>query len=225
MPDTRNTAFDNASPDYASLDIGQWAWEFLRRNAEYQTDYHEFISTWQALEADYGAPPQRDFPRWKADPRATRPAWNPQQTTGAACVAEAEERQMIECWMGAKWGFYQFPQNPQTPAWALETPIQWRPAPGLRMDRAPASGTELALTFDLSYPLPAQLEAAKQKLVSQLAGLRRQGQTLPHSASNQAARWLKYLHALDAQAGPGLAEAQAMSRSGYRDILRLQQET
>lgn len=48
----------------------QWAWEFLRRNPDYQADFRRFIALWQALEADYGAPPNRDFQRWKRDPRA-----------------------------------------------------------------------------------------------------------------------------------------------------------
>src|SRR3569833_2215037 len=51
----------------------QWAWEFLRRNPDYRADYRRFITLWHALEADYGAPPNRDFSRWKQDPRAYGP--------------------------------------------------------------------------------------------------------------------------------------------------------
>lgn len=217
MQDTRD-----ANPDYANLDIGQWAWEFLRRNPEYQSDYREFIAIWQALEADYGTPPHRDFQRWQRDPRATRSAFSPEQVTGAVCTTDDEDRQLIECWMGAKWGFYQFPQNPDLAAWELDAPVHWRPAPGLRLDRAPAYSTEVALTFDLTLPLPAQLDAAKQKLVSHQAALRRQGLAVPRTLKNQTADWLELLHALNENSPPRLSEAMEMTRTGYREILRLQ---
>ena len=204
------------------LDIGQWAWEFLRRNPAYQTDYNAFIATWQALEADYGAPPSRDFPRWKTDPRATRPAWDPSLSTGAACAADDEDKQLIECWMGAKWGFYQFPQDPALPAWQLEAPINWRPAPGYRLDRTATTDTEIQLTFDLALPLPAQIEAAKSFLISSQAALKRRGQAVPHSLQNRRAYWAELLKAWDSQSGGLLDEARAMVECGYREILRLQ---
>ncbi|MEW6133412.1 MAG: DUF6499 domain-containing protein [Pseudomonadota bacterium] len=204
------------------LNLGQWAWEFLRRNPAYQSDYREFIMAWRALEAAYGAPPNRDFQRWKNDPRATRPAWDSSLSTGAACVTDDEDRQLIECWMGAKWGFYQFPQDPALPAWQLESPIHWRPAPGYRFNRTPASANDIRLTFDLSLPLPAQLEAAKVWLIGSLAALRRQGLAVPHSLQNRRGHWAELLNAWDSQSGELLDEARAMVEGGYREILRLQ---
>lgn len=204
------------------LDIGQWAWEFLRRDPAYQTDYNEFIATWQALEADYGTPPNRDFPRWKTDPRASRPAWDPEQTSGAACTTDDEDKQLIECWMGSKWGFYQFPQDPALPAWQLDAPINWRPAPGYRLDRAATTDTEIQLSFDLALPLPAQIEAAKSFLISSQAALKRRGQSVPHSLQNRRAHWAELLKAWDSQSGGLLDEARAMVEGGYREILRLQ---
>ena len=208
-----------------TLDIGQWAWEFLRRNPAYQADYREFITTWLALEADYGAPPKRDFQRWKHDPRASRPAWDPSLSTGAACVADEEDKQLIECWMGAKWGFYQFPQDPALPAWELEAPINWRPAPGFRFERPAESASDIPLSFDLSLPLPAQLEAARQYLVSRQAALRRQGQPAPRTLDNQREHWKSLLAALDAGAGELLDEARLMTNRGYREILYLLPKT
>lgn len=209
----------------AHLDIGQWAWEFLRRNPAYQTDYREFITAWRALEADYGAPPGRDFQRWKNDPRAVRPAWDPSLGTGAACVTDEEDKQLIECWMGAKWGFYQFPQDPALAAWKLEAPINWRPAPGLRFCRPATSASEIRLTFDLALPLPVQLEAARACLVSSQAALKRQGQAIPHSLENRRAHWAELLQAWDAQSGAPLEEARRMVEGGYREILRLRPKT
>lgn len=204
------------------LDIGQWAWEFLRRNPDYQADYRDFIATWQALEAEYGAPPNRDFFNWKNDPRASRPAWDPEQMTGAACTTDDEDRQLIECWMGTKWGFYQFPQNPALPAWELESPVNWRPAPGFRFDRPVESGTDAQLVLDLTLPLPAQLEAAKQWLIGRQAALKKQGLAAPRTLQNQRDHWARLLNALDTNSGELLEEAREMTRSGYREILHLQ---
>jgi hypothetical protein len=63
-----------------------------------------FIAIWRALEADYGAPPHRDFSRWKLDPRAYGPLPGAAPTastkpTGELCVVD-DERVLLECWMG-----------------------------------------------------------------------------------------------------------------------------
>ena len=207
----------------ARLDIGQWAWEFLRRNPEYLADYREFIAVWQALEQDYGAAPERDFFHWKQDPRASRPAWDPSRSTGAVCATDDEEQQLIECWMGTKWGFYQFPQDPARPALELAKPINWRPPPLFDLHSEEQSPYRQHLNFDLSLPLPAQLEAARQWLVGEQIKLRRQGQPAPRSLENQRSRWAELIEVLD-QADSSharWAEAAHMIQQGYRDILHL----
>lgn len=225
----------NADADarYTTLTRDQWAWEFLRRNPEYQSDYTHFITIWQALEADYGAPPHRDFAHWKLDPRAYGPLDGSTSdvmgnATGGLCLGE-NDRVLIECWIGAKWGFHKFPLDP-----GLDTPptpdqLSWRPPP------APASLPadnvyRLDIAFDLSLPLPPQLEAAKFRLISRSTELRRSGYPAPLSVVNQRARWTLMLRLLDAGTAKGnmkpeeavlLREAQAMVQGGYRDILRL----
>lgn len=207
----------------------QWAWEFLRRNPDYQRDYHAFITIWRALEADYGAPPQRDFSSWKQDPRAYGPLPGDVELAapgGELCTVD-DDRVLLECWMGAKWGFHKFPLAPDRIAPAHDD-LSWRPPP---QPTAPVDALyRLDLTFDLSLPLPPQLEAAKFRLVSRAAELRRQGLAAPKTVANQRARWTQMLRLLDAEAA-GLSvekgdaellrEAQAMVHGGYLDILRL----
>jgi hypothetical protein len=207
----------------AQLDIGQWAWEFLRRNPEYQTDYREFIAIWQALEADYGVPPARDFFRWQQDPRASRAAWDPSFSTGAVCATDDEDRQLIECWMGAKWGFYQFPQDPVRPAWELTAPINWRPPPAFDFRSEQQSPYRQQLIFDLSLPLQAQLEAARQWLFGEQIKLRRQDQPAPKTLENQRSRWAELIEVLERADSrhPLWTEAAHMMQQGYREILRL----
>jgi len=222
-----------AADAYAHCDAltrDQWAWEFLRRNPDYRADYRRFIALWQALEADYGVPPQRDFQRWKQDPRAYGPLPGDAELaapSGELCVVD-DDRVLLECWMGAKWGYYKFPLDPERGTPPGPDELSWRPPP------APASRPaddvyRLDIPFDLSLPLPPQLEAAKFRLVGRAAELRRQGLAAPMTVDNQRARWTRMLQLLDAAAAgetvaehdaPLLRDAQAMVHGGYLEILR-----
>jgi len=82
----------------------------------------------------------------------------------------------------------------------------------------------------LSLPLPPQLEAAKFRLISRAAELRRAGLPAPLSVDSQRAHWTRMLRLLDAAASGEaldeqdaglLREAQAMMLGGYLEILRL----
>ncbi len=221
----------DAYAHFSALTRDQWAWEFLRRNPDYRSDYRRFIAVWQALEADYGAPPRRDFQRWKQDPRAYGPLPGDADLaapTGELCVVD-DDRVLLECWMGAKWGYYKFPLDPERTAPPGSDELSWRPPPAPVL-RPPDDAYRLDIAFDLSLPLPAQLEAAKFRLVGRAAELRRQGLPAPMTVDNQRARWARMLQLLDAAAtgepvekhdAPLLREAQAMVQGGYLDILRM----
>lgn len=216
-----------------TLTRDQWVWEFLRRNPDYQSDYKQFITLWRALEADYGTPPNRDFSRWKQDPRAYGPLDHDAPETldnvsGDLCVGE-DDRVFIECWMGAKWGFHKFPLDPECAAPPGPAELSWRPPPAAE-SRPEDDAFRLDIPFDVSLPLPPQLEAAKFRLISRAAELRRAGQATPMTVANQRARWAQMLRLLDAKAAGQskeeqdaelLREAEAMLQSRYREILRL----
>lgn len=214
----------------ARLSRDQWAWEFLRRNPDYQSDYRRFITLWRALEADYGAPPQRDFARWKQDPRAYGPLPGDAELAapaGELCTVD-DDRVLLECWMGAKWGFYKFPLDPERIAPGPDE-LSWRPPPAAEPHLA-VDTYRLDIPFDLSLPLPPQLEAAKFRLISRAAELRRKGFAAPMTVADQRSRWTHLLCLLDAEVAgekpaetdaPLLHEAKAMTRGGYLGILRL----
>lgn len=218
---------------YATLTRDQWAWEFLRHNPQYQADYRQFITLWRALEADYGAPPHRDFARWKQDPRAYGPLDNAasdtlDHATGDLCIGE-DERVFIECWIGAKWGFHKFPLDPTRATTPDAAELSWRPPPAPEL-RTIDDAYRLDIPFDVSLPLPPQLEAAKFRLVSRASELRRNGLAAPMTVANQRARWTKMIQLLDAEAAGEwidqrnsvlLHAAHAMRNGGYREILRL----
>ncbi|MBU2478761.1 MAG: hypothetical protein KKA36_06690 [Gammaproteobacteria bacterium] len=195
------------APNYSytnTLNAAQWAWEFLRRNAEYQSDYRQFMQTWLALEADYGAPPERDFQAWKADPRAYL-------KVAGDCAADDcsvdQDKVLIECALGAKWGFYQFPRDPALSALEFESPPAWREIQqearlisAADLDYLGGDPHRVALGFDLDMPLKEQLERARLYLGRAYAGARRDKSFRPRSVAQYRAQWCLYLRILDAEA-------------------------
>jgi hypothetical protein len=228
--------------DYAfttELDAAGWAWQFLRRCPEYRDDYARFILTWRALEADYGTPPHRDYFKWKQDPRAWRAQAEIPACSAEACPGE-DDRVLIECWMGAKWGFRKFPVDP-----AVDFPgeLAWR-EPEIKVEKASAAEVasmppeRVALAFDLALPLEAQLEAARRKLALLRHAQARSGKLPPLALRSGSPIWQSWLRILDGlDAGAPLAEigsrldladpetavssARAMSAGGYRRLLML----
>ncbi len=231
--------------DYAfceQLDLAAWAWQFLRREPAYRADYAWFIALWRQLEAKYGAPPQRDFFKWKQDARAWRAESELAGCGPEICPGE-NDQVLIECWMGAKWGFRKFPLDPDID---LPDDLAWREfLVDVTVIDADSAATlrqkpeMLALNFDLALPLPAQLDAAKRHLIA-ARQLRAQAGSLPPRSLREGApiwrHWLRILDALEAGAKldsigetltlhapeQEIASALAMRGGDYRRILLLE---
>lgn len=218
-----------------------WAWEFLRRNPRYRQEWRAFSQIWQVLEVAYGKPPNRDFPRWQQDPRAYVLATD---QAGDDCRVD-QDRVLIECALGERWGFYQFPQDPALTAPELNGEIRWRERP-LEVHRVAAGddpfiGTDterLALGFDLRLPLREQLDRAKRHLQMLQRRAVRDGTLRMHTVENLRADWLLGLRCLDAERVDAdantvagqlmggdrdaharcLHQAQRLRDGGYRDL-------
>ncbi len=235
--DWRNAADYSFDPPLRPV---EWAWQFLRRNPEYAADYARFIATWRALEADYGAPPARDFFRWRQDPRAWRAESEMVGCSAEICPGEGD-RVLIECWMGAKWDLAKFPLDPALvrPTPGLE--LDWRAQPveveavGGPEDLASLGEEKMALVFDLSLPLAPQLDAARVRLVARARALEKAGR-ITRQVAAAAPTWTRWLRLLDGTAAgaaeatlaqvlkiedvaTALRQARAMCASGYRRIL------
>ncbi len=214
-PDQSSLWRDPQSYAYTeTLTAPLWAWEFLRRNPVYQQERAAFWRTWQALEADYGTPPQRDYLRWKQDPRAYVQATD---AAGDGCRID-QDKVLIECALGERWGFYQFPQDPALRADELVGGITWREPPR-EVHRVIDGGDpfigagdgRLALGFDLRLPLREQLERAKRHLqMLQRRGVR-EGSLRMHTVKSLRGEWLLALRCLDAQAAGADAQSVAVS--------------
>ena len=219
-----------------NLTSAQWAWEFLRRNPEYRRQWQEFWETWQALEADHGRPPDRDFCAWKNDPRAWVPA---EECPEGDCRIDGD-KVLIECALGARWGFHKFPPDPADDDPVGAGRLSWRdvqasvPVVTSKDDGVLDRPQILALAFDLSLPLRPQLEQARRQLSSELALRRRRGEVTPQRVSRLRDHWTLLLRLLDAEAageltafaeeqGPSWralqAEAHALRDGGYRRLL------
>lgn len=237
MPDWRQA---EAYAYTGTLDAAQWAWEFLRRNPGYRSEYRQFIQIWRALEAEYGAPPNRDFPAWKADPRAYVRAG--EADGGEGCRVD-QDKVLIECALGDKWGFFKFPKDPALAADRLEEPLLWRTRetelPLLGIQDTGYLGSDparVALGFDLGLPLAEQIERAKLKLAALRNGRRRAGMVVVRTVASLRDDWVRYLRLLDAGAAgvpdaesvaalaaslADCVEARRLRDGGYRDLAKL----
>lgn len=240
-----NTRRDWRDPaDYAftgRLTGAQWAWEFLRRNPAYQREWAGFWSVWQALEEEYGRPPNRDFCAWKRDPRA----WVHVTDENAADCRVDEDKVLIECALGARWGFHKFPPDPADDDPVGGDRLTWRETHQRVVPLGPADtdwlGTDpakVALGFDLRRDLRGQLERAKQRLQAEQHLRVRAGAVERLTIAGRAGHWQRLLRLLDAEAaGAGideirhqlgvaepqdlLAEARRLRDGGYRELAEL----
>jgi len=193
----------------ADLSAAQWAWEFLRRNPRYRAEWTEFITTWRALEAAYGKPGDRDLAAWQQDPRAWVPA---AACRNSDCRVDGD-KVLIECAMGARWGFYKFPPDPGDDDPVGGGRLVWREqiVDVELLDELPATiqdSDHLALVrFDLGLPLAQQLAAAKRRLQMEQRRRVRAGQVLAPRLDAQREHLCHKLRLLDAQqAGAGTGE-------------------
>ncbi|WJW75169.1 DUF6499 domain-containing protein [Thiohalobacter sp. IOR34] len=242
MPDWRD-ADDYRFTDGLTRD--QWGWEFLRRNPDYQREWARFDALWRALEADYGRAPNRDFHAWKRDPRAYVVV--AEDEAGDGCRID-QDRVLIECALGARWGFYKFPLSPDTDNPLPPERLAWREQPS-RVRRLTGSDSgylgddpaRIALGFDLDLPLRDQLEQAKRYLLARQQRLRREGRLQMRTVAKLREDWRLALRLLDAEAAGvsldeiagtlfggdtetarhGLEEARRLRDGGYLEIVKL----
>ena len=198
-----------------NLSGAQWAWEFLRRNRDYRQEWAAFNEVWQALEAAYGRPPDRDFCAWKADPRA----WVKAADCPASDCRVDQDKVLIECAMGARWGFYKFPPDPADDDPVGEGRLAWRETerdiPVVSDGDSEWLGDDearVALGFDLTLPLREQLERAKRTLQVMQRQRQRSGRVVAKSSETLREALCLMLRLLDAElAHPDTATLESVS--------------
>ena len=220
-----------------SLSPAQWAWEFLRRNRDYQREWEAFMAVWNALEAAYGRPPNRDFCAWTRDRRSWVPA---SECPDGECRVDGD-KVLIECALGARWGFIKFPPGPgdDDPVGGGRLAWRERPRSTVLVDASAAAWLgqrpdRVALGFDLALPLREQVERAKRKLQMLQRERMRSGDVALRNVRALAPGWIEALRWLDAEAdgaddatlallageqGVVAGRARTLCAGGYLDIL------
>ncbi len=209
---------------YAALaahDGAAWAWEFLRRNPGYQREWTDFMATWRALEAAYGRPPNRDFCAWKNDPRA----WVRAGDAAAGDCRIDQDKVLIECALGARWGFHKFPPDPRDDQAVSAGRLSWRPREQASVALVEPTGAggidarrEALVRFDLSLPLREQLEQARRALQLEQRRRRREEGLEMQRIATLAPRLARELRVLDAlAAGVGEPTLARLGGAGLRD--------
>jgi hypothetical protein len=218
---------DEHAYDYCEkLNAEQWAWEFLRRNPEYQQQWQQFQETWQALEAVYGKPPDRDFCAWKNDPRAWVPA---SECADGDCRID-QDKVLIECALGACWGFHKFPPNPLDDDPVGEGRLSWRKTrdellPVMNSTGQELSDEEMALVFDLSLPLRPQMDLARRQLQLEARQRSRDGILEFKRVKLLGRHWRGLLQILDGLSSGNMQAVEArFSRSLCQEANRMMQQ-
>jgi hypothetical protein len=207
----------------------RWAWEFLRRNPEYQADFQDAIRRFNAREGEYAAEAEildaiGDF--------IPTDGW----------VKSVPSMQVHEKWL--LW-FYLNPEldvPDNSPFVEFGNLYLWEEG------RRPLQDYEVLVRFDLRFPIKPQWAFARERLGRRKRTKSTRGDFRQRVPRNQPKKWQLYLRLLDARAanasyveiaavlfgiddrsqkdpvrkvdGP-LRQARRMSRAGYREILLL----
>ena len=196
------------------LTSDQWAWEFLRRNPVYRQEWRIFHTTWKQLETAYGKPGHRDMAAWRQDPRAWVSAEECQESD---CRVD-DEKVLIECAMGAHWGFYKFPPDPADDDPVGHGRLRWRELTleptkfSNDQERLEMTIESLVLGFDLSLPLRDQLVSAKRLLQIEQRRRVREGIVRAPRISAHRDRLCRLLRLLDALETGRFEDFEAIAR-------------
>lgn len=147
------------------------------------------------------------------------------EETGEDGCRVDEDKVMIECWVGARWGLYKFPLDPAADDPVPGEQLVWRHTDAGAVRIGPDSRDYLdddprrvALGFDLSLPLREQIEHAKRYLQARQSGLRRQGRVQMRTVANLRQGWTRCLRALDGEAAGSSQAELAEGLFGHRPI-------
>lgn len=187
----------------AHLSPRRWAWEFLRRNPNYQAEWQTYCDTVASILADNGG----DESAIEDDPRFLRS--DPERLPGeddAAWVARVGRgtQTPIDTWCAREWGlegcqpifpdpfsepllvsFSSSQRVRMTAEWKSPTPTALQP--------------EMAFVIDFRKPIDGQIEALRRYAENHQKWLAEKGVVRTPDARNTRPEWPLYLRLLDAE--------------------------
>jgi hypothetical protein len=209
-PDWRDPA---TYPDPKSTRLTQWAWEFLRRNPDYRSDWRRYAESCAVLRAKHRS-------KLDADQEPTAFAFDHDDPLGCVYEPPREDGESeggwlrrvgsgssspLGSWLCKKWGIGGAGGLPEPTA--IRFPGLWAASAGLvRMvasrpeGSAVGTSTVATIEFDLSRPLEPQFAAAKRLLTRRQTYLRQRGVvgTSTAARAQSGVVYRRYLRALDA---------------------------
>jgi len=216
LPDWKDA---NAYPKPKELDWEQWAWQFLRRNPEYQKDYQNWRALLDTLPADCKELPENDMRFWVCDPPAkagetykeyvnrVRGGWR--RTFRAKALFEkygfgaGGGPSLVE---GHRWtGLGLVPPEQERFPGTFATGDIFHfldPLPGVPNDSyaVKVGEFEILVWFNLEWPIDIQLKRAKQGLENQKSYMKKTRGLEPIVNRNQITKFPYYIRLLDADA-------------------------
>lgn len=222
-------------PKWNSTSLLRFAWEFLRRNPEYQKDWADYIGICRGIIPHFD--PHVELSADDYDTLENHPDY-------ARCdpprLAGENERAWLDrvgggawmplhSWYAKRWGlvhdfpdpFYAYEKLPL----GLSLTIGFKNSPGacvvtehwegFKETRFLSTRTKLALAFDFSLPIKPQLDVAKRYLENHQRWLIKNGvvEAVPNKIPRK--EWVTYLRLLDADAVN--AKPKKMAELLYKD--------
>ena len=207
----------------------RWAWEFVRRNPDYQVDFHDAIRRLNAREGEYAAAAEILDATGYSKPEGE---W----------VDSVASKQSREKWL--LWYYL----NPELDVPEISPFLGFGELYDWEQRLRPLQDYEVLVRVDLRFPIQPQLALARGPLARRQRNQAGRGDFRKIAPRNQPKKWQLYLRLLDARAADApyneiavvlfgiddrsqkdpqikvdtaLRQARRMSRTGYRDILLL----
>jgi hypothetical protein len=213
-----NWTDSDAYPKWGKSSLRRFAWEFLRRNPEYQSDWDKYLSICRSVLPHYDPRielSQSDYDKLEYSPdhqhfepprlgQESEDEWRSRVKTGRITA--------LPIWYARKWGLKNTIYDPHYPYDSsfphpnfIHTPstvhILTENWPGFREGGSiytlhPKTG----IGFDMSLPIDLQIEAARKYLLGHQQYLIKNDVVKPFPNSVPRKEWVVYLRLLDADA-------------------------
>lgn len=196
--------------DVASIE--QWAWEFLRRNPQYQQDWADYAHRCRAVVPGFaqGAELTKDEFRSLLEHESLQvydpPRLDDETEEGWIRRVGKGVSMSLGGVMADKWGLSSFydPAREYSPllSFADRPAAQWLPKHVLERGAYHLEASDQVMVFDLELPLDVQLEQARIFLFAMQKRFQKEGKIELLSAGRQRPDlYPAYLRVLDAEAG------------------------
>ncbi len=207
LPDWKDP---EAYPETDDLSLGQWAWQFLRRNPEYQTDFAKWCELRDGLDDPEGRLPMidQDLSFFVCDPPASD--GETYATYRKRVGGKEHGYKTLDSHLGEKYGFrpdarlrgfLPDPREDRQHVW-FETSVVHKFA-GIPGERGEYVGGpeafEVLVRFNLEWSIEVQLENARKTLKSLRAYYRKNDAFEPIEKRTRLNKFQFYIRLLDAE--------------------------